>query len=116
MRVTDEVRKILATNIQARNSDRELLLAYMDNEGMDLSPKQREIFRHMPSMETVRRIRQKLQEGGHYLANKNIATERTFKSYAMQQNTPTAKPETIERIIEQPFTQQAISWLDKDDL
>lgn len=116
MKISDQVRRILANNIQARNSDRELLLAYMEIEGMELSPKQKEIFRHMPSMETIRRIRQKLQEGGQYLANKNIAAERTFKSYSMQQNAPIAKPETLERIIEQPFTQQAISWLDKDDL
>lgn len=108
-RVTDTVRGILSRSRMARNSDRHLLIEFMQVSGMELSPKQQEVFLHLPSLESVRRVRQKLQETGNYPADAKIAAERDFKSMRMQQMTPSATPETIEKVIEQP---KAISWLD----
>lgn len=110
-KTTNLVRKILSYSRAARNSDKELQLLMMDEYGMNLSYEQREIFRQMPSTETIRRIRQKLQEKGEFVSDQNIASERKWRGMRMQQNAPTAKPETIEKII-QP---RAISWLSEED-
>lgn len=98
-KVTNTVRSILARSRMARNSDRHLLLEFMQVSGMELTPKQQELFLSLPSLESVRRVRQKLQETGNYPADAKIATERSFKQMQMQQVTPNAKPETIERVI-----------------
>lgn len=85
MKIADNVRNILANHPATRNSDRELLIQYMQNEGMSLSPEQREIFRRMASPETIRRCRQKFQEDGRYIATDRIRRARRFKSYEVQQ-------------------------------
>lgn len=100
MKVSDKVEKILSYSRKARNSDRELFIEFMQSEDMNLSPQQIEVFRHMPSLETVRRIRQKLQEDGKYPADQQIKKERNFKDYRMTQNMPAAKPKVVEQIIE----------------
>lgn len=111
-KVTNIVRGILSRSRLARNSDRHLFLEFMQAGGMELSPKQQEIFLHLPSLESARRVRQKLQEGGEYPADAKIANERGYKSMRMQQMTPNAKPETIEKVIDnQP---KAVSWLNDD--
>lgn len=108
-KVTNTVRGILSRSRMARNSDRHLFLEFMQAGGMELSPKQQEIFLHMPSLESARRVRQKLQENGEFPADAKIATERDYKSMRMQQMTPSAKPESIEKVIDdQP---KAVSWL-----
>lgn len=109
-KVTNAVRGILSRSRLARNSDRHLFLEFMQAGGMELSPRQQDIFLSLPSLESVRRVRQKLQETGHFPADQNIARERTYKSMRMQQMTPNAKPETIEKVIEQQ-PPKAISWL-----
>lgn len=111
MRIADNVRRILATSVAARNSDRELLIAYMDLCNMGLSPMQKDKFRNMPSMETIRRTRQALQAKGLYLANPRIAKERHFKAMTIQQRVSTTKPDKIDDLIESLPVQQAISWL-----
>lgn len=99
MNITKQVENILAYSKAARNSDKELQVIYMQKSGMNLTSKQVEVFRDMPSLETLRRIRQKLQEGGQYKADEMIAKERRWKSMRMQQMAPAAKPKTIEQII-----------------
>lgn len=117
MKISDNVKYILATNHNARNSDRELLVAYMELCEMGLTEHQKEIFRYMPSMETIRRIRQKVQERGLFLADKQIKRERNFRAATIQQNIPTTSPDKVERLVEphKTFIQKAIPWLDKDD-
>lgn len=110
-KVKDQVEEVLSYSRQARNSDKELLLQFMQNSGMNLSLVQMEKFRNMPSSETIRRIRQKLQEGGKYVADQKIKRERNYRSYAMQQQMPQAKPEQVEQIL----TQRAIPWLDEEN-
>jgi len=100
MKVSQVVASILETNRQSRNSDKELQIQFMNRMGMDLSEYQMRTFREMPTLETVRRIRQKYQENGKYLADQKIGKERKFKSMRMQQIAPIAKPEYIQRVLE----------------
>lgn len=110
--IKQEVEKILMQSRIARNSDRYLLLQFMQNRGMELSPRQKELFLDMPSMETIRRVRQKLQSEGRYPADQKIANERKFKGLQMQQLEPKLKSDQIEKVIEPQ--QQAISWLNDE--
>lgn len=93
------VDKILSQSITARNSDKELILRVMEHYGIFLDDTQQARFKKMPSTETFRRIRQKIQEGGKYPADQKIGSERRYKGMRMQQYGPKLKPETIERII-----------------
>jgi hypothetical protein len=99
MRVTSSVRQALRQNEQARSSDRVLLLQVWHDLGLDLTPAQQMKFLEIPPPETIRRIRQKLQEAGEYPATKSVTEAREFKSYAIQQNAPSAKPKRMEELL-----------------
>ena len=94
MNITDRVEAILKHDQQSRNSDKRLLVVYMQKAGMELTPKQIEIFKQMPSMETIRRIRQKLQEEGRYPASEAVDKARFDKyqkvKYGVNSETPEA--------------------------
>lgn len=99
MTITDRVRNLLNYSKKARNSDKELYILYMQRSGMNLTKEQIALIWDMPSFETIRRIRQKIQEGGELVADSDVAKERKFKAMEMEQNTPTAKPERVEQIL-----------------
>ncbi len=100
-KVTPTVEKILRDYPQTRSSDKLLLLYVWHNMGLILTEKQMEKFMDMPSTETIRRIRQKIQENGQYLATDRIRRERHIKSLEVQQNEPTAQPKRLEQVLEQ---------------
>lgn len=79
MKTSERVENILRASNDARNSDRELLIIYMQKSGMDLTDEQIEIFRKMPSAETITRIRRQLQEQGKYPASEKVQEERYQK-------------------------------------
>lgn len=108
MKISSIVASILQNSREARNSDKELLISFMEHYGICLTDTQRIMFKEMPSLETARRIRQKFQEEGKYKADSPIGRERRFKGYAMQQQAPRITAEDVEKIIEQPH---AIGWL-----
>lgn len=95
MTIQDRVENILKVSDKARNSDRELMLIYMQKSGMELTSKQMEVFRNMPSMETIRRIRQKLQEQGKYPASEQVNEERYRKFKQTRQNIKYQSPEQL---------------------
>lgn len=95
MTIKDRVENILKASHKARNSDVELLLIYLQKSGMELSEKQMDVFRKMPSMETIRRTRQQLQEQGKYPASDEVEKERYIRSLAMRQNVKSQDPEKI---------------------
>lgn len=100
MNVADKVRFILSHSTAARNSDKRLMVYFMQKEGMNLSDEQIRAFYDMPSPETIRRTRQKIQEAGEYVPTiREVAERRKLKSWEMQQNMPGAKPEAVERIM-----------------
>lgn len=112
MQITRVVEAILRDQPETRDSDRELLISIMQRYGIELTPRQIVAFRHMPSMETVRRVRQKIQSEGRYTASERISRQRRLKGYVMQQNAPMASTERLERLVEdQP---RAVSWLEED--
>ena len=79
MRVSERVENILKVSQKARNSDLELWLIYAKKSGLSLSKEQEEVLREMPSFETIRRSRQKIQEQGKYLADKEVEEARYNK-------------------------------------
>lgn len=80
MNIAERVRNIMQAVPATRSSDKELLIVYMQKAGMDLTPSQIALFKELPSMETIRRIRQKLQEDGKYPASKEVENKR-FEKY-----------------------------------
>lgn len=79
MKTRDRVENILKVSRASRNSDTELLILYMQKSGMELTPTQKDIFRKMPSMETITRIRRQLQEEGKYEATQSVQENRFNK-------------------------------------
>jgi hypothetical protein len=101
MRVNKLIEQILTTDMQSRDSDRRLMLIVWHKLGLVLTPEQRELFMILPSTETIRRVRQKLQETGKYPAQAHVKHERYMKYLVMQQNIPQAKPERVESLIQE---------------
>lgn len=99
MKISNLVEKILSESQDARDSDKVLMLKVMEHYGLYLSPHQQQVYKDMPSTETVRRVRQKLQEGGKYQADPRVAKERHYKGMRMQQYGPKLRAGDIERII-----------------
>lgn len=79
MTIKQRVENILRASRMARNSDTELQIIYMQKSGMNLTDEQLRIFRELPHMETIRRIRQKFQEDGEYPADKGVEQARYNK-------------------------------------
>ena len=100
MKVSDQVERILKYSRQARNSDKELLIEYMQASGMHLTPQQVSAFRDLPSMETIRRIRQKFQENGQYIADQPVKATRYFGSLRTQQVIPSIQADKVEQLVE----------------
>lgn len=80
MKIGEQVENILKASHAARNSDKELLILYMQKFGMALTSEQVALFRKMPSVETIRRTRQQLQEQGKYEADESV-NEARYKKY-----------------------------------
>lgn len=99
MNVTEQVESILKHSVQARNSDKELLIIFMQKSGLDLDARQIQRFRDMPSFETLRRVRQKIQEGGKYKASKKVEDTRKFKAMQIQQQAPTFSADGLEKTL-----------------
>lgn len=95
MTLTQRVEHILSGSMDARNSDKELQIQLMRYYGMRLTSEQELTFKKMPSLESVRRVRQKIQEQGRYPASKEVKRVRDAKAMAIEQNAPIAKPERI---------------------
>lgn len=76
-RIKPKVIDKLKTSQECRNSDRALILAIWEDEGLILDDKQREIFKKVSNPETIRRNRQTIQNTEHkYLADDDIRKAR----------------------------------------
>lgn len=100
MTITQRISAILDHSKAARNSDTELLLIYMQKSGMDLSPKQIDVFRNMPSFETIRRTRQKIQQVGRYKAAPEVEAARKYKSVMTRRTIPFMQPDDVQRTLD----------------
>ena len=86
MKLTTQVENILKFSKASRNSDTELILVYMEKYGIVLTEHQKELYRSMPSTDTITRIRRKLQEQGKYEANEAVNEVRYQKFKDIRNN------------------------------
>lgn len=110
MTIAERVEAILANVPATRNSDTELLIIYMQKAGMNLSAEQQRLFKEMPSVGTVRRVRRKLQEQGKYPASDEVKRERSHKAMVMQQNIPKLRGEQAVKHIEETLDIKVLPW------
>jgi hypothetical protein len=96
MTTTECVENILRASHAARNSDFELWLVYAAKSGLELSERQISVLRDMPSFETIRRTRQKLQEQGLYPADPSV-DKRRFEKFKQ---------------VRQTISEPVVSWRD----
>jgi hypothetical protein len=97
------VEDILAYSQDARDSDAELLVQVLQSMGACLTQYQKDLI-HSFSVESITRCRRKFQEEGKYLPSAHIAKQRRLKSYTVQQIAPSAKPERLQEVINDPNT------------
>jgi hypothetical protein len=95
MKIMNQVENILKVSQAARNSDKDLLVIYMQKMGMRLSLEQIAIFRKMPSTETIRRSRQAIQEQGRYLPSKEVEEMRFKKFQEVKGGIGLVEPEVL---------------------
>lgn len=62
--IDTKVKALLKTDEKYRNSDKELLLAFWEKEGLHLSKTQRDIFMNCTTAESITRARRKAKEEG----------------------------------------------------
>lgn len=95
MKIGQQVENILKASALARNSDKELLIIYMQKFGMDLTGPQMEMFRKMPAFETITRCRRIIQEQGKYPASPAIEEARYKKYVETKESIGYQDPEAI---------------------
>lgn len=95
----DRVELLLKNYPETRNSDKELIITFMDKLGANFTPEQIEIIK-LVSFESITRCRRKFQEKGMYLATGKIAQERKLKASLMQYQAPKAEPRNIPDILD----------------
>lgn len=94
------VEMVLRDYPETRDSDRKLLVKVWAHCGLYLSEAQAYKFFSIAPPESIRRIRQKIQERGQYKASKRVAKVRELKSQVVQQNAPIAKPERLDNVLQ----------------
>ena len=94
MRTIDHVKQILSNHPETRDSDRKLILKVWQAEGLELTPEQRAKFMDCSSPETIRRIRQKLQEYNYYPASKQV-NEQRFKKFKEARSNAVQAPDNF---------------------
>ena len=89
------------TGISPRDSDKELLIQFMQRIlGMNLNATQIKLIRTV-NFESIRRTRQKFQEQGKYWGSPEVMKKRRIKSYELQQVAPKESPAGLQRRIEE---------------
>lgn len=97
MRVKDKVERVLSVHKDTRDNDKLLMLQVWEIEGFFLTDNQKIAFMKSSSPESIRRMRQKMQEEGKYRASEEVEQKR-YELYT----------ETKDAIQSAP---SAISWL-----
>lgn len=97
MNTAQRIRNILSASQKARNSDFELWLIYAQKSGVRLSQFQIDKLKEMPSFETIRRTRQKIQQEGELRADPHIEEVRYRKFQSVRGSVGASQPEDIEQ-------------------
>lgn len=94
MRTKYLVKQILSQKKETRDNDKLLILYVWQAQGLVLTPAQIEKFKQVASPETVRRIRQKFQEDGQFLASEAVEENR-FNMYKETRDAIATAPEAV---------------------
>ena len=97
MKIHDQVENILKVSHSARNSDKALLLIYLQKSRVELSKEQIAVFNKLPAFETITRIRRILQEQGKYEPSEQVKEERYKKYQSVRQE---VHHENVEELLE----------------
>lgn len=100
MLVDELVEKMLQEHPKSRSDEKELYIAIFEQFQLHLTPHQKEIFKSLPAMESIRRERQKFQARGYYLADPMIKKARRYKSQRIQQIEPGASTKYLGQVLE----------------
>lgn len=103
MKLNNIVESTLAYHEDTRSNDRLLLLRVWEAQGFHLTQSQKNKFMEVSSAESIRRVRQKIQEQGRYPANEYVKKQRKFKAMQIQQMIPKTKPEKVEELVQKPL-------------
>lgn len=95
MTIHDQVQSILKHDKASRNSDKRLLVVYLQKAGMQLTEAQIALFMQLPSMETLRRTRQQIQMKGEYEADPQVNEARFEKYKQVRENITIEDPEKL---------------------
>jgi hypothetical protein len=95
MKINERVENILKVSRSARNSDKALLLIYMERSGIILTAEQKEIFNKLPAFETITRIRRILQEQGKYEPDHHVLEARYEKYKTVKEGIHYEDPEKL---------------------
>jgi hypothetical protein len=109
MTISQRIANILAASKAARNDDFELWLIYAQKSGVDLSARQIDQLRNMPSFETLRRCRQKIQASGDYQADPTVKRARKSQATRMRKSITYMRPDDVAR--ELSHRQSVPDWL-----
>ena len=94
MRTKDKVARVLDQKPEARDNDKLLMLYVWQIEGLNLSESQLKKWKEVSSPESIRRMRQKFQEEGQYLASPEVE-ERRYQMYTETRNAIPTAPAAI---------------------
>lgn len=95
VKISTRVENILKASYSARNSDKALLLIYMQKSGMNLSQSQIEVFNKLPAFETITRVRRVLQEQGKYEPSEQVMEARYQKYQSVKEGINHEDPEKL---------------------
>lgn len=79
-------RSVLATNVESRGNDVELVLSVWEKQGLKLTDDQKKIAKMCYSPESITRARRKIQEVGLYRPSKEIQQKRMFMEDMYREN------------------------------
>jgi hypothetical protein len=83
--VTKVIEDVLATRPETRGNDKKLIVAVYNRLGLHLTEEQLKVFYSLPSTETIRRVRQKLNELGRYMPDGETTAYRQNKATEIRQ-------------------------------
>ncbi len=104
---TKIVNGLLMKYQNCRDSDSDLMIGVLQVAGANLTPKQREVIRGI-NFESIRRLRQRLQEQGKYPASPEVAAQRKQKAELIKNAVPYGNEELLQKLINKPRPE----WLD----
>lgn len=94
MRVKDKVERILSQKPETRDNDKLLMLYVWQIEGLNLSDSQLKKWKEVSSPESIRRMRQKMQEEGKYRASEEVEQKR-YELYEQTRNAIPTAPQCV---------------------